>query len=243
MNLQVERSRLADLREHRIFSLPVVAVGDRFLGSPKLHEIDVALGIASDAEQLLPGPELLARARALLAAASRFARQLPPDHYEDPTPGAEDSGPLILPDGTEVLLPDGRPYMPHATSIGLVRHIVGHGVKVLLLVSEPASDLFASAARFGPLGEPDDSVPLEGIVAEADRVRALLLDATPELDRVVLSYMGQRTIHELVQAMTYSLAQHTRQLEDVLATLGIEPDTPLTDADYRGLGLPETVWQ
>lgn len=242
VNLQTEPAALEELRRHAVFSLPVVAVGDRYLGSPQLAEIDAALGIESEPAPLLPGDVLVERSRTLLAAAMRFARQLPREHYDDPTPGMEGSGPLILPDGTAVMLADGRPYLPHATSIGLVRHIVGHGVKVLLLATEPDCGLFADPATFGPLGEPDEALSLAQIEREAARVGSELQHAQPDVDRVVPTYMGQRKIHDVLQAMTYSLAQHTRQLEDVVRSLGFDPDGPLSEADYRGLGLPEAVW-
>jgi hypothetical protein len=241
VNLQTERDRVDDLRQYRVFSLPVVAVGDSVLGSPQLHEIDAALGFDSEADALLPGPVLVERVRALLAAGIRYANQLPRVRYDDPTPGAEETGPLVLPDGTEVVLPDGRPYMPHATSIGLVCHIVGHGAKIVMLVEKPDSALFVDVARLGPYGEPDDRLPLEKIVAEAERAREGLRGARPELDRVIETYMGQVTVHGLLQVMTYSVAQHTRQLENIVLGLGIDPDGPLGD-ELEGLGLPAAVW-
>lgn len=220
-----------------------MAIGERFLAFPQLHELDAALGVDSEGEQLLPGDELVERARTLLAAAARFARQLPRGHYDDPTPGSDASGPLILPDGTEVRLPDGTPYMPHATSLGLVRHIVGHGAKALLLVEDPGADAVANAATFGPFGEPAAGVPMEGILAEIERLRAGLAARRPDLGRLIVTYMGEKTVHQVIGANTYSLAQHTRQLESILRSLGLEPDRALGEADYEGLGLPEAVWE
>jgi hypothetical protein len=46
----------------------------------------------------------------------------------------------------------------------------------------------------------------------------------------------------MLDSMTYSTAQHSRQLLAVLELLGIEPDGPLSDADHEGLALPVTTW-
>jgi hypothetical protein len=223
--------------------LPVVAAGDRYLVSPQLPELDELLGFEPEAVELLSGSELVDRAGELLLAAMRFARQLPPERYDDPTPGLEGVKALVLPDGTPSVLPDGRPYIPHATSIGLVRHIVGHGVKFLLFATEPGSGVFERAATFGPLGEPDDSLGLADIERETERVRLAIVRCRPELDRRVPTYAGTKTVHEMLQVTTFSLAQHTRQLESIVRSLGTEPDGPLGEAAYRGLGLPAAIWE
>src|SRR5262249_52184639 len=121
-------------------------------------------------------------------------------------------------------------------------HIVGHGAKLVVLLEEPQSALFVDVARLGPYGEPDDRLPLERIVADAERARAGLFGARAELDRVIETYMGQVTGHGLLQVMAYSVAQHARQLESALLELGMEPDGRLGEAELEGLSLPAAVW-
>ena len=58
----------------------------------------------------------------------------------------------------------------------------------------------------------------------------------------VKTYYGARPLHELLERCTWHSAQHARQIIAVLERLGVEPDGPLTAADYAGLPLPEGLW-
>jgi hypothetical protein len=242
VNLQADASAVEELRARQMQSLPVLAVGDRFLATPHADEIDALFGFDPAPAFVLSEDDLIERAQALLAAAVRFGRQLPPERYDDPTPGMENADALLLPDGTRVLLPDGRPYIPHATSLGLLRHILGHGAKFLLLAVDPGNERFARAELFAPYGEPDDRLGLAEIERIADEIGLAIRDCRPNLAYPVETFMGTKTVHEMLQAMTYSLAQHTRQLESILVSLGIEPDGGLTESAYRGLGMPDAIW-
>ena len=62
------------------------------------------------------------------------------------------------------------------------------------------------------------------------------------LDRVIESYWGNHTLHEVFERETWHTAQHTRQVMMFLEQLGIAPDAPLTADDLAGLPLPERVW-
>jgi hypothetical protein len=62
------------------------------------------------------------------------------------------------------------------------------------------------------------------------------------LDRVIDSYWGNHTLHEVFERETWHSAQHTRQVMMFLEQLGIAPDVPLTADDLAGLPLPERVW-
>jgi NAD(P)-dependent dehydrogenase (short-subunit alcohol dehydrogenase family) len=48
VNLQTDGAALDELRGRNVFSLPVVAIGSRYLSSPRLEEIDALLGIDSE---------------------------------------------------------------------------------------------------------------------------------------------------------------------------------------------------
>jgi hypothetical protein len=62
------------------------------------------------------------------------------------------------------------------------------------------------------------------------------------LERVIESYWGNHTLHEVFERETWHSAQHTRQVMMFLEQLGIQPDEPLTSEDLAGLPLPERVW-
>ena len=61
--------------------------------------------------------------------------------------------------------------------------------------------------------------------------------------QTVSTYYGARPLHELLERCTWHSAQHARQIIAVLERFGIEPDGPLTDADYAGLPMPKGLWE
>ena len=56
------------------------------------------------------------------------------------------------------------------------------------------------------------------------------------------TWSGPKQLHDMLQDMTYSLTQHTRQLMTIVVDLGMEPDGPLTEDEYRGLDLAAKLW-
>lgn len=234
--------------QHGIRSVPVVARGNRYVPAGELEQIDALFGWAPETTTLLPIEGLVERAAGTLEAAIRFARQLPTDHYDEVIPGQEGfAGPWVLPDGSTLRRVDGTTFIPHHTYRGLVEHLVGHGVKFAYLVRHPDTDLFAELATLVPLGEPSADATMSSTLAQLrasiDDIRAWWRGTSGgDLTRIVKTHRGPQTLHRLLHAQTYSCVQHTRQLQDVLGILSIDPDRPLTDAHNAGLAMPERIW-
>jgi len=56
-------------------------------------------------------------------------------------------------------------------------------------------------------------------------------------------YYGEVTLHEVLERTGWHSGQHTRQIILMLREkLDIEPDGPLSDADFDGLPMPKNVW-
>lgn len=55
-------------------------------------------------------------------------------------------------------------------------------------------------------------------------------------------YYGQQTLHEFLERSAWHAAQHTRQIQLVVETLGIVPSKSLTPSDLAGLPMPANVW-
>jgi hypothetical protein len=228
--------------------LPLVTAGSEYVIGFDATKLAALIGLDDHSQRSrLAGDELVERSRAMLAAAARYARQLPAAHLDDAIPGMEDvEGPLVLPDGTALFHSDGRPFVPHGTAIGLVRHISSHGAKFVYIAQHPEADL-SDLAFFGLLGEPSEDVTLRWLV---DELAALATEirhwwettGDRDLDRSMATWSGPKLLRDVLQDMTYSLTQHTRQLMTMVEGLGIEPDRPLTEEDYRGLDLPTNVW-
>lgn len=65
---------------------------------------------------------------------------------------------------------------------------------------------------------------------------------TADLDAHADVYYGEQTMHEFLERSVWHAAQHTRQLQLVVETLGLAPYPPLTAADLAGLPVPDNVW-
>ena len=63
-------------------------------------------------------------------------------------------------------------------------------------------------------------------------------DCIQEID----SYYGKQPLHNVLERHTWHPAQHVRQLMLQLWDDGIEPDGPLSEADFAGLPLPKKAW-
>jgi len=249
VNLQAEPEHIEELRTIGLRALPVVRKDDRFVVGVDFAKVDALLGLEPSApDGLLAAPALADRYLRVLAAAARFMRQLPPAHYDDLIPGMRrDQGPILLADGTPVFLPNGKPYIPHLTNFGLSRHIVGHAVKFRYIAEHPDTDKLERWDTYATFGEPEEGLAMAQLIAiveeVADAVRRWW-DATTgmQLPREIGTFDGPRTVHHVLHRSVYATTQHTRQLMTVLRDLGIDPDSPLTDDDYRGLSLPARVW-
>lgn len=246
IDVTLDRSALEELKTRGIRGLPVVSVGDRHILGFDLAQVDALIGSAETLVEL-PGGELVARAVRLLAAATRFACQLPAARYDDTCPGMENvKVPFVLAGGHVLVLSDGSPYVPHGTYLGLFRHILCHGEKFRHFVLNPTGD-FSDIGLYAQFGEP---LPRLGIRDLAERAQSISRDIERwwqqtrgrDLEHPMLTFLGPQTLRQMLQRETYALAQHTRQLMDVLRRLAIEPDQPIGEDDLAGLCVPAGVW-
>ena len=63
------------------------------------------------------------------------------------------------------------------------------------------------------------------------------------LSRMLNTYYGDTSAHQVFERVTWHSAQHCRQLAAVLERMDIAPDRPLTPEDLAGLPLPERLWE
>ncbi len=68
-------------------------------------------------------------------------------------------------------------------------------------------------------------------------------EATTDFKQSGKVYYGEVNLHEVLERTGWHSGQHTRQIILMMREkLGIEPDEPLTDADFFGLPMPKNVW-
>ena len=65
----------------------------------------------------------------------------------------------------------------------------------------------------------------------------------PVTEDVVRTFQGEQSLHWFLERSAWHSAQHARQIEDVLARLGIEPHHKLSPEVLDGLPVPKRIWQ
>lgn len=245
-DITVDKTALAVIQKLGIKSVPVVVKGDRHALGRDLGQVDDLVGLKREGS-LIPAGELVERTIRILTAWARFAKQLPPSHYDDRTPGMELVKAFILPDGQVLRHADGTPYVPHMTSIGMIRHVLHHAEKIKVAFEDPKSRVFSDEVLNSQCGEPSPALSLEQLLLIGNEVtesiRRCWSNASQEtLDTVIQTMMGPLTVHQVLMRETYSVAQHTRQVMTLVIDLGIEPDGPLEEKDFSGLNVPKNVW-
>ncbi|HEX3842053.1 MAG TPA: glutaredoxin family protein [Acidimicrobiales bacterium] len=249
VDVQGDLEAFEDMKRAGILSMPSVRVGDRWATGFDLDQVDDLLGLTKDpAGRVLAIEELVERATGFVDAVCRLALQLPPDHYDDPTPTMDRFAAPFL------FMLDGTPYVPHHSYKSLVHHIAGHAEKFkrFALVADGIHELGFAMEVTGEdaaFGEPEEATPMYRVIAQmaltANDIRAWRwVTPTCDLTRVIGTHYGPQTLHQLLQSMTCSLAQHYRQLNEILVErLGIEPDRPVGEKAFEGLLMPSGVWQ
>lgn len=248
VNIQADPAALEALTAAGHRALPVFRMGERWIAGDE-RDIDAALGLAPRAPARSPtARELVERGARMLDLAGDLAMQLPPEHFDDPTPTLAD----FVAAGR--YLADGQPYIPHGTSKSLVHHIAQHGEKArrLLLASDGIHELgFAidGSGEYSFFGEPEPGTPMYRVAAgmrlAASDLRAWLASGRSEqdLNRMLETHRGPRTMLQYLKIQAIGLLQHTRQLTAIVDALEIAPSGRVADADLADLNMPSGVWE
>jgi glutaredoxin len=249
IDVQAHPGSLEALEASGIRSFPIVRLGDRWATGLDLDQVDNLLGLSRDPTgRLLTIDELVERAALLLESTARMAAQLPAERLDDPTPTMDALTVAVR------FRRDGTPHVPHHSYRTLVYHLSGHGERFrrIALSSDGIHQLGFSCASTAPddtaYGEPVAATPMYRVVdllnLTAADLRAWRTVSGPrDLSAVVDTHYGPQTLLQLLQTHVCSLAQHHRQVEEVLVDrLGIRPEHPVGDEAFEGLLLPTSIW-
>jgi hypothetical protein len=91
----------------------------------------------------------------------------------------------------------------------------------------------------------DDMRDADAVARYGEQVRqqvATWLRRDDAYDGICETYYGPQAATELFERTVWHAAQHLRQIYVMLDHLGVTPDAPLTEADYKGLPLPDSIW-
>ncbi len=196
----------------------MVSRGDEFVFGQSLNDVARFLGIDEKFRPALAPGELVSRLDRFILAAQRFQRQIPDPRQQETLPG--------------------RPR-PLRT---LAHHM--YRIPAAFLETMRGAKMNEGAAS----GRPDASMTrFDDIARYGETVRLDLAGWWANLaDRScthrVEAYWGQPSAHELLERTTWHIAQHCRQLMWFLNEQGTPPNGPLADSEFKGLPMPENIW-
>ena len=197
-------------------SIPVVSRGGDFVFAQAISDVVRFLGLDEDAGPALSMPELAAKLDMVLAAAARYVAQVPDDRLGDKLPGRD------------------RAYR-------VLFHHIFNIVDATVAALEEGRPVAYEALTRPP---PGDMQTAADIAAYGEEVRARAARwwrSGPKPDPVD-TYYGPHKLHEVFERTVWHPAQHVRQVMLIHDMLGIETDGRLGGEDFRGLPLPEQVW-
>jgi hypothetical protein len=197
--------------------VPVVSRGDEFIFAQDFTQVARFVGIDYD-DTRLPPDQLVAKLDLALAAAQRYARQIPDEKIGDKLPGRD------------------RSYLQlcfHVFEVANAFLSAAEGAKLEhAMFAGAVPDHCHNGADIAQFGQGVRNAVAEWWQGQTNR----------ELAREVETYYGSQSAHALLERTAWHVAQHCRQLLMVLENLSVEPDQPLTSADLAGLPLPDKVW-
>lgn len=203
-------------------NLPVIAKGDNYVFGQNLEDVAEFVGLVGTGHTPLPPDQLITKWIAVLRAAQRFVRQLPPDCMNDRVIENRDRSVRLL---SHHVFRIGEAYL----------ETVVDGVEYSnnLATIPPKDGTFTTGAQVAAYGET--------VIARLRQWWNSLSDR--QCESRVNTYYGPQKMHQLFERCAWHSAQHARQLAAVLERMGIEPAGRLTAEELAGLPLPERLWE
>ena len=216
-----DKSAWDELAPFGIKMVPVVTRGSEWANGQILRDVARVAGIALGEQTMLEPAELARRIDIILAAEQRFFGQMPEDKMQGQVPGRPRSFANLawhtfnVIDAWLELVVDGKPLI-----LGAYNRNAPAG-------AASKSDIIAYGAdvqmRFNAWWQ------AEGTSLDYD-------------DKAEV-YYGEQSLHDFFERTTWHAGQHSRQMMMILESfLGIHPKDPLGPEMWKGLPMPEKVW-
>ena len=200
--------------------VPIVARGTDWANGAVFRDVARVAGFEWAGHKMLAPEDMIARINGILKGAHRFASQIPEQDLD-----------TILP---------GRPR-----SYRQLAYHVFNIVEVFLdRVERDAPYTYEALLSILPDGMDSMQDLLDYAEGIQERFQRWWQTAgrDTDFDQPGKVYYGDVTLLEVLERTGWHSGQHTRQLALVVESLGLEPDGPLTDADFAGLPMPIEVW-
>ena len=216
MNVEAKPEAIQELARHGIRAVPAVIVGDQAFHGWTPQGLAQFMGLEYFQPERLSPSNLGRRLDRILEAAQRAIRQVPPQHL-------------------------GMVARDRARTV----RDLGYHVFRLSLAYREAMEQGTLPKEWLQEGAPPEIPDGPAIALYGQKVRNRVAEwlGRPEgCKGGVTTYYGPQTAHELLERTTWHAAQHLRQLYLFLQRMGVTPDQPLTDEDYKGLPMPKEIW-
>ncbi|MEQ8226818.1 MAG: glutaredoxin domain-containing protein [Rhodospirillales bacterium] len=221
VNVVDDENGFKELEAFGVRMVPIVAKGDKWANGAVFRDVAKVAGFDYDGHKMLSPEEMKDKVLQNLAAAGRYLQQIPEDKLD-------------------TLLP-GRPRSYRQ----LVYHVFNIAEVFLERVENDAPYTYGALKSILPDGMDTKQDLVDFGQATHDRFAAWWDrdGKTTDFKQPGKVYYGEVTLHEVLERTGWHTGQHTRQIILMLREkLGIEPDRPLTDADFKGLPIPKNVW-
>ena len=214
-----DEGALDELLALGVKQIPLVARGTEWVNGQSLPAVAELAGIDLTPWTPLPPAELLRRLNVLLVTAARLFAQFPEERLADTIPGRPRSYSALVWHVFNV----ADAFLEHERGIALTQDSYGRN---------PAP----GAARTDILRYGEDV--RRALAGWADKNAAAV-----DWSASAAVYYGAASRHDYLERTTWHVGQHVRQLASLLAdTLGIPPDRPPGEDIWRGLPMPEAIW-
>jgi glutaredoxin len=218
-NVLEDEAALDELARFGLRQVPIVVRGDRWANGQILRDVAKLCGLPFGGETILP-PEELQRRVVMIIEITR-------------------ANTAVMP-ATEMAtnLPD-RPRS-HAD---LIYHIFNI-VDAFIEHEEGIPLVYESYYRVPP----HEMQNPESLVAYGDRVRQRFNDwvdlngESTDWSRKADVYYGDQSLHDFLERTTWHSGQHARQLIWMLERLNVAPSRTFLPDAFRGLPMPEKIW-
>ncbi|HEX7374439.1 MAG TPA: glutaredoxin domain-containing protein [Steroidobacteraceae bacterium] len=216
VNVRADAGAFERLARLGVRSVPVVARGEHYVLGQDLDEVARFVGVKLE-RMRLETPVLVARLLALLDVATHFTERLPEAALHTQLPGRERS------------YLDLAYHVPQIV-IGLLDAALGGRLTYEHFERTPPGHIRTGA----------DAAQLIRSVSHA--LAVWWAGNQSRLPAQVDTYYGRQPLQGVLERTTWHVAQHTRQLERVLDTLGVTDRPTLPAALLEHLPLPVDAW-
>jgi glutaredoxin len=219
-NVLEDESAFDELAKFGLRQVPIVTRGDRWANGQILRDVAELCEIDLGAQAMLAPAELHQRLRRILDGIGRFYAQIPPERTGDQLPDRP------------------RSYAElYYHTVNVIDAFLEHEEQGVALTYEAYYRLPGADMQDAP-----------SLLAYGADVRARL-DAwfagpgrAADWSRKAEVYYGEQSLHDFLERTTWHAGQHARQLMWIVERLGLTPDGPLGEETFRGLPMPERVW-